>query len=212
MRDAEIPYTQQESSQMSDFSRDEVEEAFRNYFMTGVVNEDWIGWSQLFTDDSVYWDHYWGKFRGPEEIQRFLEETMSFAPGVYTVLEWYVIDGGRVVWKGRNRADNPEPGGPTLEFPSLQIMQYAGGGKWSSEEDWWIFYEMQRFGRQYMEACKAYDPERPQKMTRLDWGPWVDWARPPEGHQAKPSWLGRGDVRPVASLREMEFGERNAKV
>jgi hypothetical protein len=212
MRDAEIPYTQQESSQMSEFSREEVEEAFRNYFMTGVVNEDWIGWSQLFSDDAVYWDHYWGKFRGPEEIQRFLEETMSFAPGVYTVLEWYVIDGGRVVWKGRNRADNPEPGGPTLEFPSLQIMQYAGGGKWSSEEDWWIFYEMQRFGRQYMEACKAYDPERPQKMTRLDWGPWVDWARPPEGHQAKPSWLGRGDVRPVASLREMEFGERNAKV
>jgi hypothetical protein len=48
-------------------------------------------------------------------------------------------------------------------------------------------------------------------MTRLNWGPWVDWARPPDGHEAKPSWLGRSDVRPIATVREMDFGERNPK-
>jgi hypothetical protein len=137
---------------------------------------------------------------------------MSSASGVYTAIVWYVIDGNRVVWKGVNRADNPDPDGPQLEFPSLQILTYAGNGKWSSEEDWWIAYEMQRFGTRYVEACQKHDPQHPQKMTRLDWGPWVDWARPPDGHQAKPSWLGRSDVRPVATLREMDFGERNPKM
>jgi len=191
--------------------RSEVEESFRNYFMTGPVNEDWIAWSRLFTDDAVYWDHYWGKFRGPEEIQRFLEGTMSYARGVYTALIWYVIDGDRVVWKGVNQADNPEPGGPVLGFESMQVLTYAGDGKWSSEEDWWIAFESLRFARAYAEACAAHDPDRPRKMTRLDWGPWVDWARPPEGHEARPSWLGRDDVTPIPTLHEMTFGERNPK-
>jgi SnoaL-like domain len=196
---------------MTDHSRDEVEEAFRHYFMIGPVNEDWIGWSQLFTDDALYWDHYWGKFHGPEEVQRFLEGTMSCAPAVYTALVWYNIDGNRVVWKGHNRADNPEPGGPPFEFPSLQLLTYAGGGKWSSEEDWWVAHEMKRFGRKYAEACARCDPDHPQKMTRLDWGPWVDWARPPDGQQAKPSWLGRDDVPRLLTVRDMDFGERNPK-
>jgi limonene-1,2-epoxide hydrolase len=192
-------------------SRAEVEDAFRHYFLTGPVYEDWIAWSQLFTDDSSYHDHYWGTFHGPAEIQRFLEETMSNAPGVYTAMEWYAIDGTRVVWKGHNRADNPEPGGPTLEFPSMQLLVYAGDGKWQSEEDWWIAYESLQFATRYAAACERYDPDRPKQMTRLDWGPWVDWARPEPGHEAKPSWLGRSDVTPIATLREISFGVRNPK-
>ena len=30
-----------------------------------------------------------------------------------------------------------------------------------------------------------------QTSRSKDRGPWVDWARPAEGHVAKPSWLGR---------------------
>jgi ketosteroid isomerase-like protein len=196
---------------MSAHPRDEVEAAFRHYFQVGPVEEDWVAWSQLFTDDAVYSDHYWGKFHGPEEIQQFLESTMSMAPGVYTVMEWYVIDGDRVVWKGINRADNPEAGGEPFGFPSLQLLTYAGDGKWSSEEDWWIAYEMQRFGKEYFEACATHDPEHPQRMTRLDWGTAVDWARPAAGHEARPSWLGRDDVTPIATARQMTFGERNPR-
>ena len=33
--------------------RGEVEEAFKHYFMTGPVMEDWIAWSHLFTEDAV---------------------------------------------------------------------------------------------------------------------------------------------------------------
>jgi hypothetical protein len=191
--------------------RDEVEEAFRHYFMTGPVEENWIAWSKLFTDDARYWDHYWGTFTGPQEIQMFLEGTMSAAPGVYTAMVWYQIEGDRVTWKGLNRADNPEPGGPVIEFPSLQLLTYAGDGKWSSEEDWWIAFEMLRFGREYGAACAKHDPDHGSKLSRKDWGEWVDWARPHGDHVATPSWLGRNDVLPIHTVRQMDFGVRNPK-
>ena len=196
---------------MTTFSRDEVEQAFRHYYLTGPVHEDWKAWSELFTDDALYWDHYWGRFTGPREIEKFLDGTMSQAPAVYTPMMWYVIDGSRVVWKGVNRADNPRPGGEPFGFESLQILTYAGDGKWSREEDWWIAYESARFAREYSAACAEHDPEHGQKLSRDDWGDWVDWARPPAGHQAKPSWLGRTDVTPLVTLRDIDFGERNRK-
>ncbi|MGA2474784.1 MAG: nuclear transport factor 2 family protein, partial [Acidimicrobiales bacterium] len=96
-------------------SRDEVEEAFRHYFLTGPVLEDWVAWSQLFSDDALYFDHFYGRFRGPGEIQKFLESTMGFAPQVYSPLEWYNLDGNRIVYKVWNRADNPYPAGPPAE-------------------------------------------------------------------------------------------------
>jgi len=192
---------------VKDFSRDEVEGAFRHYFRTGQLEEDWVAWSQLFTDDAVYYDHYYGKFRGPKEIEQFLEYTMGFASHVYNPLVWYNIDGSRVVYKIVNRADNPQPGGPPIEFPSLQIIEYAGDGKWSSEEDWWIMAEMKRFSKQYEAACAQYDPEHRQKLSRADWGNWVDWAKPPAGHQPKPSWVGK-DIPTVRSIHDLGVGER----
>jgi ketosteroid isomerase-like protein len=193
---------------MSEFERAEVEAAFRHYFLTGPVGEDWTAWSQLFTDDAIYFDHFYGRFRGSAEIQRFLESTMGFAPHVYSPLVWYNIDGSQIVYKVVNRADNPEPGGEPFEFPSLQVIQYAGDGKWSSEEDWWIMKDMKRFNEGYQEASRRHDPDHSQKMSRLDWGDWVDWARPEPGHVPAPSWLGRDDIVFFTNIREMDFGER----
>ena len=187
--------------------RAEVEAAFRHYYTTGQLTEDWGGWSQLFTDEAVYYDHFYGKFRGPSEIEQFLERTMGFASHVYNPLLWYNIDGDQIVYKVLNRADNPQQGAPPIEFPSLQIIQYAGDGKWSSEEDWWIMAEMKAFVRQYDEACETYDPDHRNKVSRLDWGTWVDWARPPEGHQPKPSWVGK-EIPVVRSIRDLGVGER----
>ena len=59
------------------FPRDEVEQAFQNYFTVGIVNEDWVAWSKLFTDDATYHDHFWGTFRGPAEIERHRERTVT---------------------------------------------------------------------------------------------------------------------------------------
>jgi hypothetical protein len=40
--------------------REELEQAFRTYFMTGPVEEDWEAWSGVFTDDAVYFGDFWG--------------------------------------------------------------------------------------------------------------------------------------------------------
>lgn len=190
-------------------TRAEVEEAFRAYFLTGPVHEDWAAWSRLFTDDATYNDHFWGTFRGPAEIQRFLEGTMSFAAHVYSPLMWYAIDGNRVAYQVVNRADNPTGGAP-IDFPSLQIIEYAGAGRWAAESDWWTVREMKLFNQRYQAALDEAGGTSPDPMSRLDWGDWVDWARPAVDHVVRPSWLGR-DVPPVASLADMDFGDRHER-
>lgn len=189
--------------------REEVEAAYRHYVMTGLVLEDWTAWSQLFTDDATYHDHFWGTFHGPAEIEAFLEGTMSGAPQVYSAMKWYVIDGDRIVYECENRADHPVAGKPAFGFPSLQVITYAGDGKWSSEEDWWVLYDMVRFRNQWNAAVAepGADTESATKLRREDWGTSVDWARLEPGHEVKPSWFGK-DVKPIYSLRDITFGER----
>ncbi|MCW2829314.1 MAG: hypothetical protein JWP31_6 [Aeromicrobium sp.] len=190
--------------------RDEIEQAFRHYFLTGPVNEDWKAWSQLFTDDATYHDYFWGTFRGPAEIEQFLEGTMSFAAHVYSPLVWYNIDGTHIVYQVVNRADNPVAGRDPLEFPSLQVIRYAGDGKWSSEEDWWTVNEMKLFNQRYVAAREEAGADAVDPLSRADWGTWVDWARPADGHVAKPSWLDQ-DVPPITSMAVMTFGTRSER-
>jgi len=189
--------------------RAEIDREFRRYFMTGPVMEDWQGWASMFTDDATYFDHFYGTFTGPEEITKFLEGTMGAAPQVYSPLVWYLIDGTRVAYKVLNRADNPEPGAPPIDFPSYQFIEYAGNGKWRSEEDVWIPAEMKQFARRYAAAAEAYPQSLEQKLRREDWGTWVDWARPEPGHQAAPSWLGKDGFTPFSSIRDIHFGVRS---
>ncbi|WP_238963449.1 nuclear transport factor 2 family protein [Mycobacterium paraintracellulare] len=188
---------------------EEVEREFRRYFMTGPVLEDWQAWAGLFTDDATYFDHFYGRFTGPAEITRFLEGTMGAAPHVYSVLVWYLIDGERVAYKVLNRADNPKPGGQPIDFPSYQFIEYAGGGKWRSEEDVWLLPEMKGLAARYAAAEAAHPQTLEQKLRRDDWGSWVDWARPEPGHTAAPSWLGKTGFRPFSGIQDIHFGIRS---
>ncbi|MGD1257016.1 nuclear transport factor 2 family protein [Mycobacterium seoulense] len=188
---------------------EEVERAFRHYFMTGPVHEDWAAWANLFTDDATYFDHFYGTFTGPDEITKFLEGTMGASPQVYTVLLWYVVDGTRVAYKVYNRADNPKPGAPPIDFPSYQFIEYAGGGKWRSEEDVWVMAEMKQFARQYSAAAAEYPQTLEDKLRREDWGSFVDWARPEPGHIASPSWLKKDCFVPFAGIQDIDFGVRS---
>ncbi|MCW2622004.1 MAG: hypothetical protein JWL64_1606, partial [Frankiales bacterium] len=170
----------------------EIEEAFRNYYLTGIIYEDWVAWSKLFTDDATYHDHFWGTFTGPAEVEKFLETTMSGSAHVYAALEWYTYrEDGRLIYKNSNRADHPIPEKGWMDFPSLQVIQYAGDGKWSSEEDWWVMYDMVRFRNKYNAALEeAGTPDFAATLSRRDFGDWVDWARPSDldNYHPKPSW------------------------
>jgi len=134
---------------------------------------------------------------------------VSLVAMVYTVLKWYVIDGDRVVYECLNRADNPEPGAPPIDFPSYQIVDYAGGGKWGREEDIWIVGEMRAFANRYREAERAFPQTLEDKLSRNDWGHWVEWARPGSGHQARPSWSTKSDFKPFRGIADINFGVRS---
>jgi hypothetical protein len=161
------------------FTRDEVEAAFRTYWQRGAVGEDWDAWcDECFTEDVTYVEHILGNKDGREAVRAWIKPTMAEYSELYTVYEWHVVDDtGRVVVYMQNRRDNPEPGAPPIDFPGITVLQYAGDGKFSFEEDFWSLPEGIETAKRYAAACKQFDPEHKTKRTRNNWGSGPDWTR-----------------------------------
>jgi hypothetical protein len=160
------------------FDREEVEAAFRTYWRLGAVGEDWDAWCECFTDDVTYVEHVLGNKHGRESVRAWIKPTMDEYGELYTVYEWHMVDDdGRVVVYMQNRRDNPEPGAGPIDFPGITILQYAGDGKFSSEEDFWSLPEGIDTAKRYAAACKQFDPGARAKRTRADWGDGPDWTR-----------------------------------
>jgi ketosteroid isomerase-like protein len=159
-------------------AKSEVEEAFQHYWRTGAVGEDWNAWADLFTDDALYVEHVLGTMHGSEEIRPWIVSIMDQYSELYTFYEWHMVDGNRVVMYMQNRRDNPEPGGPPIDFPGISILEYAGDGKWKLEEDYWSVPGANTAYRQYTELCAKFDPDHAKKRTRLNWPAQPAWARP----------------------------------
>jgi hypothetical protein len=163
---------------MPRWSRDELEEAFRTYWRTGAVGEDWDAWAHLFTEDAAYREHVLGPKAGREAIRAWIKPIMAQFGEIYTAYEWHVIDeaAGRVVVYMQNRRDHPSGTG-TIDFPGVTILEYAGDGHWRVEEDFWSVTEAEAAGKAYAAACAQHDPGHPKKRTRLDWGNGPEWTR-----------------------------------
>ena len=112
---------------MSDYTRDEIEDAFRHLWQVGPVGEDWTAQVDLYTDDCVYFDHHYGTM-DPEEFGSWCNTLMNEQfPELYTAYEWHKIDGDEVVVLMQNRRDNPDPSGPPyLDFPVSAFTATAG--------------------------------------------------------------------------------------
>jgi len=163
------------------FSQQELEQAFRVYWRTGAVGEDWDAWADLFTEDCVYVEHFYGTMRGRETVRAWIKPIMAKYGEIYTSYEWHVVDAerGLVVFYMQNRRDHPGGQG-TIDFPGVSILEYAGGGKWRSEEDFWSVTGREKAMRAYEEACRRYDPDHARKRTRRDWGNGPEWTRGPK--------------------------------
>lgn len=162
---------------MATFAIDEVDSAFRTYWQTGAVGEDWDAWANLFAEDARYIEHVLGNLSGREEIRAWIKPIMAQYGELYTVYEWHMVDpSGRVVVYMQNRRDHPSGSG-TLDFPGITILQYAGGGLWASEEDYWAGPAAARTTEEYEKARKAIDRGHREKRTRLDWGNGPAWTR-----------------------------------
>lgn len=147
---------------MGAVSPQELEEAFRVYWQTGAVREDWDAWADLFTEDADYVEHVLGTLKGREAIRAWIKPIMEQYGELYTAYEWHMIDPGRgrVVVYMQNRRDHPAGAG-TIDFPGVTILDYAGGGRWSREEDFWDVPRAREAQRLYEEACRRHDPDHP---------------------------------------------------
>jgi hypothetical protein len=153
---------------MTNSPRDEVEQAFINYWVTGCIQEDWEAWVDLFVDDVEYVDHWWGELHGKEEVKIWISASMGGVPEMYTPLDWYVIEGDKIVFHMENRRDNPDPDGPPyFDFPGISVLWYAGDGKFRAEEDFWDLAGARRTSARYTQACEKMGVTDPaDRMSR----------------------------------------------
>jgi hypothetical protein len=175
---------------MSTYSHDDLERAFRRYWQTGAVGEDWEAWPDLFTEDAEYVEHVLGSMHGRAAIRAWIGPIMARYGEIYTAYEWHMVDpaSGRVVVYMQNRRDHPSGKG-CIDFPGITILDYAGDGHWKREEDFWAVPQAQTAAKEYAEACAKHDPQHAKKMTRRDWGSGPDWT------QGAPTYAERRPVR-----------------
>ena len=158
---------------MTRFEVDEVERAFRAFWRTGMLCEDWNAWANLFTEDVAYHERMLGSLHGREAVRGWILSLMDKHPSIYGVYEWHSVDpSGRVVFYMQNRRDMPD--GSAIDFPGITILQYAGDGMWSSEEDFWAPKLAAAAYTAHANACKQHPGHRDTK-TRANWGSGPAW-------------------------------------
>ncbi len=160
------------------FDLAEVEAQFRRYWRTGIVHEDWPAWCALFTEDVCYDERILGSMHGRAAVQTWIEPLMAKWPEIYGVYDWHVADpSGRVFFRMENRRDRPG-GGPVIDFPGVTILQYAGDGLWSHQEDFWATELARDTAVLYERLRRAHDSEHRARRSREDWGHGPAWTRP----------------------------------
>ena len=124
---------------MTDFPREEVQEALDNYLKVreGIEagESKWDALADCFTDDATYIDPAWGRFVGREAIVQFQRDSMTGLEDWTFPIEWIIIDGNRVIIKFWNRLPGQRADGTFYQAPGFQEIIYAGNGKFSYDED-----------------------------------------------------------------------------
>ena len=157
---------------MTDFPRQEVEEAWAEFQRRGVQTQDWAGWADLFTDDALYEEHNLGVFHGRDEIKSFIVDTMKDYPEMTLWIEWSVIDGNHIGFYIWNNLPDPTGTGQRFGFPNTTLLEYAGDGKFSFEGDYYNPVDAERVFRSWLEAGgKRTTPQDPSLRGIDNWNP-----------------------------------------
>jgi len=119
---------------MTKWSRDEIEAAYRAFVAAGDA-QDWDAWADLHSEDGVWVEHHLGTFRGREAIRAAIKKAMASAPAMLFPVEWHVIEGSRVVYYPWQVFPDPAGGDAVYRFGCVTILEYAGDGLWSYQED-----------------------------------------------------------------------------
>ena len=120
---------------MTTFPRDEVQTAYEHFVEVGDSG-DWDAWADLHTVDGVWVEHHLGTFVGREAIRAAINGVMSqVPPTMFFPVLWHVIDGNRVVYYPDQRMPDPAGGDEVYRFGCVTILEYAGDGQFSYQED-----------------------------------------------------------------------------
>jgi hypothetical protein len=119
---------------MTTFAREEIEREFKRRVEIQERN-DWKAFGETFTADAVYVEHHEGTFEGRDNILAWLVPVMARCRGWTYPIDWVAIDGKRVIYHWLNRLPGRRPNGAFYEWPGISVIEYAGNGEWSFQED-----------------------------------------------------------------------------
>ncbi|MCD9625636.1 nuclear transport factor 2 family protein [Rhabdothermincola salaria] len=120
---------------MTTFDEAEVRAAYDQFVAVGESG-DWNAWADLHTVDGVWVEHHLGRFEGREAIRRAIVDVMAQAPSTMTFpVEWVVVEGNRVVYYPWQVLPHPTGQGEDFRFGCVTILEYAGDGQFSYQED-----------------------------------------------------------------------------
>jgi ketosteroid isomerase-like protein len=136
---------------MRNFSREEVETAWRNFIAVGDSG-DWNAWADLHSEDCVWFEHHLGTIKGREAIRKAIVDVMKPVPMMEFPVQWHVIEGSRVVFYPWQVLPDPAGGDAVYRFGCVTILEYAGDGLWSFQEDVYNPREAQEVMKRWMDA------------------------------------------------------------
>jgi ketosteroid isomerase-like protein len=119
---------------MADWRRSEIEAADHRFVAAGDA-QDWDAWTDLHSEDGVWVEHHLGTFRGRQQIRATIKKVMASAPPMLFPVEWFVIEGNRVVFYPWQVFPDPRGGDDVYRFGCVTILEYGGDGLWSYQED-----------------------------------------------------------------------------
>jgi limonene-1,2-epoxide hydrolase len=128
-----------------------VESAWRHFVSVGDSG-DWNAWADLHTPDCIWVEHHLGTFRGREAIRETILKVMRSVPMMEFPVEWHAIAGNRVVYYPWQVLPDPTGGNEIYRFGCVTILEYAGDGLWSRQEDLYNPAEGQALFERWIEA------------------------------------------------------------
>ena len=146
---------------MPKFPLDEIRDAYETFKAVSdrcAATADYNAFADLFTEDCLYVEHAFGEIRGREEVRKWIVPLMKSYPidqmERYTH-DWVLFDeeNGRVVFCARTHMADPGDGS-SHTATNWTMIDYAGHGLWSREED---IYNPLNFGTllEQWEAAKG---------------------------------------------------------
>jgi predicted SnoaL-like aldol condensation-catalyzing enzyme len=157
---------------MGKYERAEVEAAWAEFQKRGVQSEDWVGWSQMFTDDAVYVEHNLGTFEGQQAIENFIVPCMKDYPSMTLWIEWAAIEGDHIAFYIWNNLPDPAGTGKSYQFPNTTFLEYGGDGKFSYEGDYYNPADAERVFTEWLTAGGRKSTPQDKTLRGIEgWAP-----------------------------------------